>query len=315
MAVTFLTNKDVSPRNLLDNSDFCNPVNQRGLIQYKGIRYGIDRWYLWHEKGYNGWMVSLNDGCIKVSDNPDSTSQTVNMLRQDIAVDPRLRGKTVTFVAKLKGNWMCRLNINNVNAYIGQYTAYKDAAGTPYSDEEWHIRSWQGVIPEDADTFFVGLQSKPWTDPNDSTNKIICPYYCEWVALYEGAYTDGNFYVLKDDSGKEYYGQLGPNNLPEYRPKGYAAEHLECQRYYVDFGEMTFRSAVSKITADGVAYNVINIPFPVPMRVYPTITNATAVEGTIPELPDVLPTGISYFSVGERYILRYVSASADFPIP
>ena len=33
-----------NPRNLLDNSDFRNPVNQRGQTSYSGTVYGIDRW-------------------------------------------------------------------------------------------------------------------------------------------------------------------------------------------------------------------------------------------------------------------------------
>lgn len=38
--------KKVTPRNLLDNSDFTNPVNQRGQTTYTGtsLAYNIDRW-------------------------------------------------------------------------------------------------------------------------------------------------------------------------------------------------------------------------------------------------------------------------------
>lgn len=36
-----------APRNLLDNSDFRNPVNQRGQSRYKNVAYTIDRWRFW----------------------------------------------------------------------------------------------------------------------------------------------------------------------------------------------------------------------------------------------------------------------------
>ena len=40
----------VHPRNLLDNSDFRNPVNQRGKSDYSGKGYAIDRWMSYHDE-------------------------------------------------------------------------------------------------------------------------------------------------------------------------------------------------------------------------------------------------------------------------
>lgn len=37
-----------APRNLLDNSDFRNPVNQRGTLSYTQSGYTIDRWKNWN---------------------------------------------------------------------------------------------------------------------------------------------------------------------------------------------------------------------------------------------------------------------------
>lgn len=36
-----------APRNLLDNSDFLHPINQRALNTYSGAQYTIDRWRFW----------------------------------------------------------------------------------------------------------------------------------------------------------------------------------------------------------------------------------------------------------------------------
>ena len=49
-------------RNLLDNSDFKHPVNQRGKTSYSG-GYGIDRWKQWNSSS----TTRVHDGYITVS--------------------------------------------------------------------------------------------------------------------------------------------------------------------------------------------------------------------------------------------------------
>jgi hypothetical protein len=59
------TLKDVqkaAPVNLLDNSDFRNPVNQRGQKKYEGEGYTIDRWNCWYAGGVG--TLTVNDGYI-----------------------------------------------------------------------------------------------------------------------------------------------------------------------------------------------------------------------------------------------------------
>lgn len=57
----------LQPRNLLDNSDFRNPVNQRGQTSYSGIwAYGIDRWAAWRSSSDPG-TVSIVSGGITPS--------------------------------------------------------------------------------------------------------------------------------------------------------------------------------------------------------------------------------------------------------
>lgn len=71
-----------------------------------------------------------------------------------------------------------------------------------------------------------------------------------WVALYEGAYT--------------------ADTLPDYVPKGYAAELAECQRYYwavpssaqIGYQGYVFTATTARIT----------IPLPTRMRVVPTLS-------------------------------------------
>ena len=50
----------LQPRNLLDNSDFTNPVNQRGKTSYTGTGYVIDRWRSWMDSN----TLTIHDGYI-----------------------------------------------------------------------------------------------------------------------------------------------------------------------------------------------------------------------------------------------------------
>lgn len=58
--------------NLLDNSDFRNPVNQRGQSNYSGSVYGIDRWRLW-------------DDSTSLTVNDESVTNTSNIIVQYLA--------------------------------------------------------------------------------------------------------------------------------------------------------------------------------------------------------------------------------------
>jgi hypothetical protein len=72
-----------------------------------------------------------------------------------------------------------------------------------------------------------------------------------WAALYEGAYT------------KE--------NLPEYQYKGYAAELLECQRYFIRYNGITLGGTVwGGAAPTGATFSLFT---PVIMRLAnPTVT-------------------------------------------
>ena len=69
----------LQPRNLLDNSDFRNPVNQRGATSYEATNgyYNIDRWVGWRETPDITPHVIVQDGYITV--------ETGTKLQQKIA--------------------------------------------------------------------------------------------------------------------------------------------------------------------------------------------------------------------------------------
>ena len=189
-------------RNLLDNSDFRNPVNQRGLSEYTSTGYTIDRWSMWYASGSTG-TVTLQDGYLSVQFSQHGT--LVQKLEKGI-ID---HSKTYTVAIKFKD----RLNIQ-CPAYFTQSDAY----------DMYTL----------VDTY------------NNAESQI------EWVALYEGEYT--------------------AETLPPYIPKGYVAELLECQRYFVafpmygDYGLSFGAGSTYSTTVGRVA-----LQLPCPMRVTPTI--------------------------------------------
>ena len=78
----------ISNPNLLINSDFRKPVNQRGNTSYTGtganIRYTIDRWGV-----VNGPVVTVQDGSLKiqVSSNDTYTGRFKQIFEHDLPID------------------------------------------------------------------------------------------------------------------------------------------------------------------------------------------------------------------------------------
>nr|DAP92829.1 MAG TPA: tail protein [Caudoviricetes sp.] len=63
-----------APRNLLDNSDFRNPVNQRGSSSYNQNGYTIDRWAIWDGQ------LNIGDGYISVKNAYQSLKLATNKI-------------------------------------------------------------------------------------------------------------------------------------------------------------------------------------------------------------------------------------------
>lgn len=91
------------PKNLLDNSDFRNPVNQRGGTEYINA-YNIDRWQT--ASNTNGY-VYVKDGYIEVTA-PNSTSiHEYTDFYQNFKFRDMMIGKTYTMVANISGTIYC----------------------------------------------------------------------------------------------------------------------------------------------------------------------------------------------------------------
>lgn len=173
--------KKAISRNLLDNSNFTNPVNQRGKTSYSGAVYGIDRW-----KGANSSSaITLESNGIKLTANG-----TWQMIYQLFPLGT-FSGKTITFA-------VCDSD-GIIYAGNAKFPTSGETA-TPINHAESGVN-----LTFDArngiEAFRIGLSNVA------SSDKTFV-----WAAAYEGEYT--------------------AETLPEYRPKGYAAELLECMRYY-----------------------------------------------------------------------------------
>ena len=89
----------LQPRNLLDNSDFRNPVNQRG-IAYGANRnngYTIDRWYYEQSAGAGDGYFGLTEYYVSLLAPSDGYSQ----MYQNLEKYDKLKGKNVTFAARV----------------------------------------------------------------------------------------------------------------------------------------------------------------------------------------------------------------------
>ena len=178
-----------NPRNLFDNSDFRNPVNQRGQTEITGgWNYGIDRWKVstTYEQNPNG--------SILITDNGLSMGYWTDMM-QFIPFE-QLKSKTLTFAVCTE---------NGVYAYtmtLPESVPPAGSGGTYFGNGIWNdVIIMETVKFDDNDSVMFRFRNAK------TTNQLVY-----WAALYEGSYT--------------------ADTLPQYVPKGYAAELAECQRYF-----------------------------------------------------------------------------------
>ena len=189
--------RKAAPRNLLDNSDFRNPVNQRGIYSAVAGQYIIDRWFFTNSNFMGNTTIAISANGITITN--DAGADRVVIVQKFI--DKNYYDGKYTPVAK------------TTNGLIFGYTEVLDAEN--------------------------GICQVPFWLPSGTT--VV------WAALYEGSYTD--------------------ETLPEYQPKGYGAELLECQRYYYQMNGFTDTHryiGTGMRTVDGLCFVV---PVPVSMRI------------------------------------------------
>ena len=222
--MTAYTRKVGNPYNLLDNSDFRNPVNQRRQTTYSGAGYSIDRW-LSHS---NLSSIVIEDGGISIT----SKAENYGYFQQRLEVKPLL-GKKLTFAVKTK---------NGLHIITGD-------CPTTVTDET--VQFGGGMF----DGFRTYMRLAPENIAFQIRIDAGATVTLEWAALYEGEYT--------------------AETLPEYQPKGYGNELRECMRYcfVTNYNGTNYTVGMTNIVNTTTANCFI--PYPVPLRANPTISDTS----------------------------------------
>ena len=180
--------------NLLDNSNFADPINQNGSTIYSkptsnsGSIATIDRWRFMHrEASIGNWSkiyMEVKDGYIHFENLDD------------------------------------HLNLDGGRNSIYQITTNTIKLGTKVTfavktlDGDIHLVSGDpstGLIKSDM-LYVATINSVPYTDLTHLQASITYSGDYVWAALYEGEYT--------------------LETLPTYTPKTYVEELMECHKYY-----------------------------------------------------------------------------------
>ena len=150
------------PRNLLDNSDFSNPVNQRGWNgTTTGYDYTIDRW----RSSGAGVSVSVGSGYVALG-----IPTAWYTLRQWVPLE-YVAGKSVTFAVEL--------DAPNTDVYIQIGTSAGSVSAKYAAKSGRQIVVCSGVIASDLSYALCEIGSRAAA----SGIKLY------WAALYEGSYT------------------------------------------------------------------------------------------------------------------------------
>ncbi|MDD3336796.1 MAG: siphovirus ReqiPepy6 Gp37-like family protein [Eubacteriales bacterium] len=257
------------PRNLLDNSDFRQPVNQRGWVSGTAVAdssYFLDRWKYY--TGNTTTAPTLGTSGLTV---PESIEQLLVGLEY-------LIGKPVTVA--------CKFSDGEVLVASGNLLASE--TWTPFAVKA-------GTAGKNLYMACVGNTDLPkkWQIIVMGAGGTLA-----WVALYEGEYT--------------------ADTLPEYVPKGYGAELLECQRYFFGLYVDVYRWA-NHLSAAENAYEVVPpLFFPCRMRATPTVTMKYDVSDGAPNTgsplivsPICCGAPNLLLSPGDVFDVDAVTASAD----
>lgn len=179
-----------APYNILDNSDFTNPVNQRGQTTYTSTYggYTIDRWI-------TNASLTLNVNTSTVT--ALSSGNTQNEFYQKIANPDRLLGKAITFAIK-----------TDIGTFVTNATVPSDFT------ESWAIIGT--AVNTDFGQIRVQMSDK-------STHAILAVVAVKsgvgvtihWAALYEGEYTTDTLpayqpkgHAAEELECKRYFGRI-----------------------------------------------------------------------------------------------------------
>lgn len=213
--------------NLLDNSYFPAAwvVNQEKKTTYTGSGYGIDRW----RTNFSGDTVEVLAGGIRNTVN----STTSGWHMHQILEGGLLAGKSITAA--------CYATAATGTLYL--MISCRDSSDSEIDHGYKRITPGLCVasmnVPGGTEYIRVGVYA--YSSSVAAGDNVTL----QWAALYEGAYT--------------------ANTLPDYQPKGKAAELAECLPHSVWTAGQGYGYCASTESVR------LNIPVPTTMRVTPSI--------------------------------------------
>ena len=189
--------------NLLDNSDFTNPVNQRGQTSYTSNGHTIDRW----RDTSNSTTIITQSGLTLQNNSTSSNAYW----RQRIPANALTNGKTYTMAININGNVFCGAAIvdsSNTATFYGANGLY--LACTGYTSPSY----WTIQIAVSAGKSFSGVR---------------------WAALYEGSY-DANTLPAYQPKGyaaelaecMRYYQQYNTNGMSAVGDSESGITYIRC---------------------------------------------------------------------------------------
>ena len=158
------TRKIGAAYNLLDNSDFRNPVNQRGSASYSGKVYGIDRW----KSNTGELVVTVADGYLQLTHSTSASARA--SFSQNLGTGYVGRTFTVAICVHDTGNVYC------ASATVPNPTSSTQNFGSV----SFNGSSARMDLNSDGELFYTIMVGR--TEGENVLN-------VRWVALYEGEYT------------------------------------------------------------------------------------------------------------------------------
>ena len=153
----------VRARNLLDNSYFVKPINQRGGTSYNASGYTIDRWKYTNSNG----VLTINDGYINLS------AASANSHWRQILEKALDATKSYTFAIRVRGTG---------TGFIGFY----NSADTSSSIGGGYLNF---TATSDWTTVLCTISNTANADMLTIRCDAGASLDIEWAALYEGEYT------------------------------------------------------------------------------------------------------------------------------
>ncbi len=221
-------------KNLLDNTDFTNPVNQRRQFVYpSGVAgYTIDRW-----RTSAGLQLEVMSDRIRLTNSTSSLYGFIQYLPEGRALKP---GDVVTIVCEtIEGMGSLAQSVIHSGAVTVPESGYTSGPYLKSNTVRARVYAPSDTMPYGGAVVMLAA---------DATIDI------KWIALYEGGYTR--------------------STLPPYQPKGYAAELAECQRYFRVLNSLAVRQKVFLMDgyAESETTAVATLDLPIAMRALPTVS-------------------------------------------